>query len=143
MSTVKITLDRMNSRFYTAEEKINWNTYSKRNLSNLSQTQREKSELKKNEEILSEIQDNFKQPNICVIDIPGQGGLAAHMWRNSKHYSNLKKTINPQTQEAPWTLRRRNKENYTKVRHNQISPTPFFPEGQSKLTVFTQLFFFK
>ena len=38
--------------------------------------------------------------------------------------------------------KKKHKENYTKVRLNQISPTPFFPEGQSKLTVFTQLFFF-
>lgn len=79
------------------------------------------------EESLSELYDNFKQPNTRVIGVPGQGVVGTHIWRNNKHYPNLKKTINPQIQEAQWTPHRRNREKTT-PRHiiTKFLLLPFF-----------------
>jgi len=66
MRKIKNTLDEIN-KLDTAEEKINLKTHSKRHYPKLNKG--EKKTTAQNEQSLSKLQDNVKQPNIRVIGV--------------------------------------------------------------------------
>lgn len=66
--------DRINGRLATAEEKIDeFKDIAVETTQNVLQKKKKKPEFFK--EVLSDLQDNFKQPNIYVIGIPKGSGV--------------------------------------------------------------------
>lgn len=61
----KYMLEEIDGRLDTAEEKISDRETQQQKLSKMG-----KKLFFLNEQIISELQDNFKWPNICVIDVP-------------------------------------------------------------------------
>lgn len=68
----------------------------------MKHTEEKRTEKLKNEESISEVQENYKQPNIFVIGVLKREGVIEKKFEEikGKNFINLMKNINPEIQET-------------------------------------------